>query len=150
MIRGHDRSDRRYGENAIPGWVLSIRCKQLREAAIRRSHLVEIHDRFLAMNANPAASSLQRPPLPHFDAVIACGTAIAVGQRHCAFEMLPGAIAQWSRSPLPGRVTIPIQLLARQSINLSRALRIRRMIPAFKSTCGSAPLVVKLVEHAGN
>ncbi|EHC74662.1 Ribosomal protein S6 glutaminyl transferase, partial [Salmonella enterica subsp. enterica serovar Mississippi str. A4-633] len=48
-------------------------CKRLREAAMRRGHLVEILDPLSCyMNINPAASSIHYKGrrLPHFDAVI--------------------------------------------------------------------------------
>lgn len=47
-------------------------CKRLREAAMRRGHLVEILDPLSCyMNINPAASSIHYKGrrLPHFDAV---------------------------------------------------------------------------------
>lgn len=48
-------------------------CKRLREAAMRRGHLVEILDPLSCyMNINPAASSIHYKGrrLPHYDAVI--------------------------------------------------------------------------------
>lgn len=113
-------------------------CKRLREAAIQRGHLVEILDPLSCyMNINPAASSIHYKgrKLPHFDAVIPrIGTAITFYGTAALrqFEML-GSYPLNESVAIAGRVTncVPCNCWrVRASTCLSRALRIRRMIPA--------------------
>ncbi|GHK20317.1 hypothetical protein ECZU03_41060 [Escherichia coli] len=113
-------------------------CKRLREAAIQRGHLVEILDPLSCyMNINPAASSIHYKgrKLPHFDAVIPrIGTAITFYGTAALrqFEML-GSYPLNESVAIARRVTncVPCNCWrVRASTCLSRALRIRRMIPA--------------------
>ncbi|QIX94504.1 MULTISPECIES: 30S ribosomal protein S6--L-glutamate ligase [Cedecea] len=130
-------------------------CKRLREAAMRRGHLVEIIDPLSCyMNINPAAPSVHYKgrQLPHYDAVIPrIGSAItfygtAVLRQ---FEMLGSYPLNESVAITRARDKLrSLQLLAKQGIDLP--------VTGFAHSpddtsdlidmVGGAPLVVKLVE----
>ncbi|SUG84088.1 ribosomal protein S6 modification protein [Salmonella enterica subsp. enterica] len=114
-------------------------CKRLREAAMRRGHLVEILDPLSCyMNINPAASSIHYKGrrLPHFDAVIPrIGSAITFYGTAALrqFELLGSYPLNESVAITRARDKLrSLQLLApaRGSIFPLPGSPIRRMIPA--------------------
>lgn len=130
-------------------------CKRLREAAMRRGHLVEILDPLSCyMNINPAASSIHYKGrrLPHFDAVIPrIGSAITFYGTAALrqFELLGSYPLNESVAITRARDKLrSLQLLARQGIDLP----ITGIAHSPDDTSdlikmvGGAPLVVKLVE----
>ncbi|EJV9178186.1 30S ribosomal protein S6--L-glutamate ligase [Salmonella enterica] len=130
-------------------------CKRLREAAMRRGHLVEILDPLSCyMNINPAASSIHYKGcrLPHYDAVIPrIGSAITFYGTAALrqFELLGSYPLNESVAITRARDKLrSLQLLARQGIDLP----ITGIAHSPDDTSdlikmvGGAPLVVKLVE----
>lgn len=100
-------------------------CKRLREAAMRRGHLVEILDPLSCyMNINPAASSIHYKGrrLPHFDAVIPrIGSAITFYGTAALrqFELLGSYPLNESVAITRARDKLrSLQLLARRGIDL--------------------------------
>ena len=130
-------------------------CKRLKEAALRRGHLVEILDPLSCyMNVTPAASSIHYKgrQLPHYDAVIPrIGSAITFYGTAALrqFEMLGSYPLNESVAITRARDKLrSLQLLARQGIDLPKTGiahspdDTRDLI----DMVGGAPLVVKLVE----
>jgi len=130
-------------------------CKRLKEAAVKRGHLVEILDPLSCyMNVSPAASSVHYKgrQLPHFDAVIPrIGSAITFYGTAALrqFELLGSYPLNESVAITRARDKLrSLQLLARQGIDLPKTGiahspdDTRDLI----DMVGGAPLVVKLVE----
>lgn len=130
-------------------------CKRLKEAAVKRGHLVEILDPLSCyMNVSPAASSIHYKglQLPHFDAVIPrIGSAITFYGTAALrqFELLGSYPLNESVAITRARDKLrSLQLLARQGIDLPKTGiahspdDTRDLI----DMVGGAPLVVKLVE----
>ncbi len=130
-------------------------CKRLREAAMRRGHLVEILDPLSCyMNINPQSPSMHYKGrrLPHYDAVIPrIGSAItfygtAVLRQ---FEMMGSYPLNESVAITRARDKLrSLQLLARQGIDLpvTGIAHSPDDTSDLIEMVGGAPLVVKLVE----
>ncbi|WP_312978583.1 30S ribosomal protein S6--L-glutamate ligase [Atlantibacter sp.] len=130
-------------------------CKRLREAAMRRGHIVEILDPLSCyMNINPLSPSMHYKgrQLPHFDAVIPrIGSAItfygtAVLRQ---FEMMGSYPLNESVAITRARDKLrSLQLMARQGIDLpvTGIAHSPDDTSDLIDMVGGAPLVVKLVE----
>ena len=130
-------------------------CKRLREAAMRRGHIVEILDPLSCyMNINPQSPSMHYKgrQLPHYDAVIPrIGSAItfygtAVLRQ---FEMMGSYPLNESVAITRARDKLrSLQLLARQGIDLpvTGIAHSPDDTSDLIKMVGGAPLVVKLVE----
>lgn len=129
-------------------------CKRLREAAMRRGHLVEILDPLSCyMNINPAASSIHYKGrrLPHFDAVIPrIGSAITFYGTAALrqFELLGSYPLNESVAITRARDKLrSLQLLARQDRSpITGIAHSPDDTSDLIKMVGGAPLVVKLVE----
>jgi ribosomal protein S6--L-glutamate ligase len=130
-------------------------CKRLRDAAIKRGHLVEILDPLSCyMNISPAASSIHYKgrQLPFFDAVIPrIGSAITFYGTAALrqFEILGSYPLNESVAITRARDKLrSLQLLARQGIDLpvTGIAHSPDDTSDLIDMVGGAPLVVKLVE----
>ena len=130
-------------------------CKRLREAALRRGHIVEILDPLSCyMNISPSASSIHYKgrQLPHYDAVIPrIGSAITFYGMAALrqFELLGSYPLNESVAITRARDKLrSLQLLARQGIDLpvTGIAHSPDDTSDLIDMVGGAPLVVKLVE----
>ncbi len=130
-------------------------CKRLREAAMRRGHIVEILDPLSCyMNISPSASSIHYKgrKLPHYDAVIPrIGSAITFYGTAALrqFELLGSYPLNESVAITRARDKLrSLQLLARQGIDLpvTGIAHSPDDTSDLIDMVGGAPLVVKLVE----
>lgn len=130
-------------------------CKRLKEAAVKRGHLVEILDPLSCyMNVSPAASSIHYKgrQLLHFDAVIPrIGSAITFYGTAALrqFELLGSYPLNESVAITRARDKLrSLQLLARQGIDLPKTGIAHSPDDTHDliDMVGGAPLVVKLVE----